>query len=77
MSDEWDVYEHSLRHVNGYFKNKAMKGYTDCPPAVAYNVGAALPYIDWTPRTLKEIVNANENDMKTAWELIQKNIEII
>lgn len=75
MSDEWDVYEGALRYVNEFFKDRTMKGYTDCPPVVAYNVGAALPYIDWTPRTLKEIIVANESDMITAWEKIQKIIE--
>lgn len=59
-TDEWDVYKHSLQYLNDYFKDKTLKGYTDCPKAKAYNVGAALPYIDWTPRTLKEIIAANE-----------------
>lgn len=57
-TDEWDVYKHSLKYLNDYFKDKTLKGYTDCPPAVAYNVGAVL--LDWTPRTLKEIIAANE-----------------
>lgn len=55
-SDEWDVYKKCLSEVNNFFKDKAMKGYTDCPPAVAYNVGAMLPYIGHQPRTLKEII---------------------
>lgn len=59
-TDEWDVYKHSLKYLNDYFKDKTLKGYTDCPEAKAYNVGAALPYIGWTPRTLKEIIAANE-----------------
>ena len=59
MSDEWDVYKHSLQYLNDYFKDRTIKGYTDCPKAVAYNVGASLPYINWTPRTLKEIMEAN------------------
>ena len=62
MSGEWDVYKYSLAHVNKFFKDKTLKGYTDCPPAVAYNVGASLPYIDWTPRTLKEIIAANAQE---------------
>lgn len=56
-SDEWDVFKHSLRYLNCFFKDKSLKGYTDCPPAVAYNVGASL--LDWTPRTLKEIIEYN------------------
>lgn len=59
MSEEWKVYKESIKYVNEYFKNRTMKGYTDCPPVVAYNVGASLPYIDWTPRTLKEIILSN------------------
>lgn len=59
MTDEWDVYKYCLEYVNDFFRDKTLKGYTDCPPAVAYNVGAALPYINWTPRTLKEIITAN------------------
>lgn len=59
-SDEWDVYKESLRYLNDYFKDKTLKGRTDCPMAVAYNVGAAVPYIDWTPRTLKEIIAAHK-----------------
>lgn len=57
MSDEWKVYEKCLVEANDYFKDRTLKGYTDCPPAVAYNVGAAL--LDWTPRTLKEIILKN------------------
>lgn len=58
-SDEWYVYKHCLEYLNNYFKDKTLKGYTDCPPAVAYNVGASLHYMNWTPRTLKEIITAN------------------
>lgn len=59
MSDEWEAYKHCLNYVNDFFKGKTMKGHTDCPPAFAYNVGAMLPYINYTPRTLKEIISAN------------------
>ena len=59
MSDEWEVYKQCLDNVNDFFKDKTMKGYTDCPPAVAYNVGCMLDYMDYTPRTLKEIISAN------------------
>lgn len=59
MSDEWDVYKHSLQYLNDFFKDKTLKGYTDCPPVEAYNVGACLPYIGYQPRTLKEILSAN------------------
>lgn len=59
MSDEWDVYHNSLVSVNEFFKGKTLKGYTDCPPAKAYNVGCMLPYMEFQPRTLKEILAAN------------------
>lgn len=59
MSDEWGVFKKCLDDVNDFFKDKTMKGYTDCPPAVAYNCGCMLPYMDYTPRTLKEIIDAN------------------
>lgn len=61
MSDEWNVYKHAIEHLNNHFKDKTLKGYTDCPPAIAYNCGAMIPYIDFTPRTLKEILAANNN----------------
>lgn len=53
-TDEWDVYKYCLDYVNDFFKDRTLKGYTDCPPAKAYNVGAVL--LDWTPKTLKEII---------------------
>lgn len=56
-TDEWDVYMKSLQYVNNYFKDKTLKGYTDCPEAKAYNVGAML--LGYTPRTLKEIISEN------------------
>lgn len=59
-TEEWDVYKYCLGYLNDYFKDKTLKGRTDCPPAVAHNVGAALPYMNWTPRTLQEIISANE-----------------
>lgn len=59
MSDEWGIYKQSLNYVNDFFKDKTMKGYSDCPPSVAYNVGACLPYMNYQPRTLKEIISVN------------------
>lgn len=63
MTDEWDVYKKSLQYLNDYFKDKTLKGYTDCPEAKAYNVGCMLPYMDYTPRTLKEIVTGDIKDV--------------
>ena len=59
MSDEWEVYKKCLSDVNNFFKDKTMKGYTDCPPAKAYNVGCMLPYMSYQPRTLKEILSSD------------------
>lgn len=56
MSDEWKVYKRCLAETNDFFKDRTLKGYTDCPPAVAYNVGCMLPYMNYAPRTLKEII---------------------
>jgi len=56
-SDEWQKYKECLSDVNSYFADRELKGYTDCPQAKAYNVGAML--WDYTPRTLKEIMEAN------------------
>ena len=42
-----------------FFKDRTFKGRTDCPPSVAINVGAMMPYIEYTPRTLKELVVSN------------------
>lgn len=62
MSDEWEVYKHSLQYVNDFFKDKTLKGYTDCPEAAAYNVGCMLSYMNYQPRTLKEIIASNSNE---------------
>lgn len=43
--------------MNSYFADRELKGYTDCPQAKAYNVGAMI--WDYTPRTLKEIMEEN------------------
>lgn len=56
-TDEWNVYKNSLKYLNEYFKDKTLKGYTDCPEAKAYNVGAML--YDYKPVTLKEIISKN------------------
>lgn len=62
MSDEFDLYKHLLDDVNEFFKAKTLNGATDCPPAKAYNVGSMLDYINYQPRTLKEIIAAHENN---------------
>lgn len=56
ISEEQELFEKCLKEINEYFKDRTLKGYTDCPSARAYNVGAMLPYMNYTPRTLKEIL---------------------
>jgi calcineurin-like phosphoesterase family protein len=54
-SDEEEVYQKALSNLNEYFKDKTLKGHTDCPPARAYNVGCML--WNYTPVTLKQILD--------------------
>ena len=35
-----------------------------------YNIGAMLPYINFTPRTLEEIITANTEDNKKVIDII-------
>lgn len=60
-SEEWQKYKDCLKEINSYFADKELKGYTDCPQVKAYNVGAMLNYINYTPRTLKEIMEYEIN----------------
>jgi calcineurin-like phosphoesterase family protein len=53
-SSEEQVYQKCLQYVNDYFADRELKGYTDCPQAKAYNVGAMLQ--NYTPLALKEIM---------------------
>lgn len=48
-SEEEKMYQQFLKYVNDNYKYGA----------VAYNVGCMMPYMNYTPRTLEEIVNAN------------------
>lgn len=62
-NDEYKMYKKCLNEVNEYFMNRELKGHTDCPQARAYNVGCMVDYMNYTPRTLKEITNNNNNNM--------------
>ena len=53
-TDEYKVFEDCLKYTNDFFKDKTLKGYTDCPEARAYNAGTML--WDYTPVTLKQIL---------------------
>lgn len=56
-TDEYEFYDCTLDCLNDYLKTKTLKGYSDCPECKAYNVGCMLDYMDYTPRTLKEIMD--------------------
>ena len=56
QSKEWGIYKDSLKNLNEYFKQRTLEGALDCPQVKTYNVGSMLPYINYTPRTLKEII---------------------
>lgn len=58
-SKEWDVYKNCLNHLNDYFKGQTLLGRTDCPEVEAHNVGCMLDYMNYTPRTLKEIISSD------------------
>lgn len=60
MTDEQKFFEKTIKDMNEFFADKTMKGRADCPPVRAYNVGAMMPYINYIPRTLKEIVENNK-----------------
>lgn len=54
---EYSCFLKALDKLNECFSCQTKMGRTDCPQAKAYNVGAMLPYINYCPRTLKEIMN--------------------
>lgn len=60
-TEEEYYFKKCVSGLNEFFKDKTLKGATDCPPAKAYNVGAMLPYINYCPRTLKEILENTES----------------
>ena len=57
-SSDYDFYKDSLRRLNEYYKSRDGKNYK---PFYAYNVGCMLDYMNFTPRTLSEIVSANKS----------------
>lgn len=60
QSQEWIIYKQSLKELNKYFKQRTEDGAMDCPQARAYNIGSMLPYINYCPRTLKEIIDKSK-----------------
>lgn len=43
--------------VNPYFRSEREGGRTDCPEAIAINVGAMRPYMDYCPRAIHELLD--------------------
>ena len=58
-SDEEQVFQYALNMVNFYFNKRTEEGRTDCPQCTAINVGAMMPYINYCPKTLNELINKN------------------
>ena len=56
-SEEDNIYKKCLEEVNLFFKKEETKGRTDCPRAFAYNVGAMLDKFNYTPKSIKQIVD--------------------
>ena len=56
-SEEDNIYKKCLEEVNLFFKKEETKGRTDCPRAFAYNVGAMLDNFNYTPKSIKQIVD--------------------
>lgn len=56
-SEENNIYKKCLEEVNLFFKKEETKGRTDCPRALAYNVGAMLDNFNYTPKSIKQIVD--------------------
>lgn len=56
MTKEDDLFQESIKTLNNYFKAETDLGRTDCPQCLAINVGCMFPYMNYTPRTLKELL---------------------
>ena len=56
-SEEDNIYKKCLEEVNLFFKKEETKGRTDCPRVFAYNVGAMLDNFNYTPKSIKQIVD--------------------
>ena len=65
-TDEYKVFEDCLKYTNDFFKDKTLKGYTDCPETRAYNVGTML--WDYAPVTLKQILSKDTLNMEVPNE---------
>ena len=52
--------DESLKKLRELCIDENIKGFQIKNPPYAFNVGAMLDYMDFTPRTLDEILKANE-----------------
>lgn len=70
-SQDEALYQASLKMVNDYYKDRDGEFYK---PFYAYNVGCMMDYMNYTPRTLSEIVNAREISLNNLrgkkWEKV-------
>ena len=56
MSKENELFQDAIKTLNSYFEEETSLGRTDCPQCLAINVGCMFPYINYTPRILKELL---------------------
>lgn len=54
------LYQESLKKLRGHCIYENIKGFQIKKPPYAYNVGAMVDYMDYTPRTLKEILKEDQ-----------------
>lgn len=59
-SYDHEIFQHCIAEMNRWYKERDGERYK---PFYAYNVGAMFDYMDYTPRTLKEIIDANRVEM--------------
>lgn len=60
MSTEDKIFQNAIKELNEYFSYETENGRTDCPQCKAVNVGCMHDYMNYTPRTLNELlINCN------------------
>ena len=55
-TEEDYIYQNALAMLNTSFEKHTKEGRTDCPKCIAINVGVMKEYMNYTPRTLKELL---------------------
>lgn len=56
------LYQESLKKLRELCREENIKGFTIKNPPYAYNVGAMIDYMNYCPRTLKEILENNKEE---------------